>query len=155
MKYLLPLVIASTAISAQAREISFNACPPAVRETIESSLDGGVIDEIDEVQINGLTRYVVDIDGPGGRDVTLRIGPAGKLLLTSEDLKLSECPAAVRTAIKKLLKSGWRIDDIDREVSGKNTRYRIDIDRRNARDLEFVLSRGGKVLERTIERFDP
>ncbi|MES2923054.1 MAG: hypothetical protein V4819_15975 [Verrucomicrobiota bacterium] len=154
MKYLIPLVIASSTLAATAVEIRFKDCPPAVRSTISANLNGGVIDEIDRVQRNGLTRYIVDIDGPAGRDITFRLTPAGRVLFTTEDVKLSECPLAVRQAIQNLLQIGWRIDDIDREVNGQGIRFRVDFDRSNARDVEYLLTRDGKVLERQVEKSD-
>lgn len=154
MKYLIPLVIASSTLAATAVEIRLKDCPPGVRSTITAKLDGGVIDEINRVEKNGVTRYVVDIDGPLGRDITFRMTPAGRVIFTTEDVKLSDCPPAVRKSIQNLLQVGWRIDDIDREVNAQGIRFRVDFDRTNARDVEYLLSRDGKVLARKVEKFD-
>lgn len=151
MKYLIPLAIASTTLATQAVEVRLQDCPPGVRATIEAKLQGGKLDDIDRVQKNGTTRFIVDIDGPAHRDVTFHLTPAGKVVFTSEDLNLNQCPKAVRTSIQNLLKSGWKIDDIDRETTGGTLRFRVDIDRNNDRDLEFLISRSGKVLQRKVE----
>jgi uncharacterized membrane protein YkoI len=154
MNYLIPLAIVSNTFAAHAVEIRLQDCPPGVKATIEAELDGGRIDEIDRVQRNGTTRYIVDLDGPARRDITLHLTPAGKVVFSTEDVNLSQCPPAVRASIRKLLKSGWRIDDIDREVSGNTIRFRVDFDRTKDRDLEFLLARNGKVLDRKVENSD-
>lgn len=150
-KYLIPLAIASTTIAAQAVEVRLKDCPAPVRATIESKLQGGKLDDIDRVTRNGTTRYIVDIDGPARRDITFHLTPAGAVVFTSEDINLSQAPKAVRTAVANLLKSGWKVDDVDRETTAGSVRFRVDIDRRNQRDLEFLIGPKGKVLKRTVE----
>ena len=154
MKTLLLLTIASTTLAAQAREVHLKDCPPGVQITIAAKLGGGRLDDIERVNKNGAIRYVVDVDGPKGRDISYHITPAGQVIFSTEDLTLAECPPAVRSSVWKLLKKGWRIDDIDREVSGKSVRFRVDIDRPQERDYEFLLSNRGKVLERKLEKGD-
>ncbi|MES2659766.1 MAG: hypothetical protein V4689_14200 [Verrucomicrobiota bacterium] len=154
MKYLIPLAIATTTLAAQAVEVRLQDCPPGVRTTIEAKLQGGKLDDIDRVQRNGTTRFIVDIDGPARRDVTFHLTSAGRVVFTSEDLDLNQCPKAVRTSIQNLLKIGWKIDDIDRETTNGSIRFRVDIDRNNDRDLEFLLSRDGKVLQRKLDTSD-
>lgn len=154
MKTLLLLTIASTTLATQAKEVRLKDCPPGVQITIAAKLGGGHLDEIERVNKKGVTRYVVDVDGPLGRDITYHLTPAGHVVFSTEDVILTECPAAVRTSITKLLKKGWRIDDIDREVSGKSIRFRVDIDRPQERDYVFLLNNRGKVLERKLEKRD-
>lgn len=154
MKTLLLLTIASTTLAAQAKEVRLKDCPPGVQITIAAKLGGGRLDEIERVNRNGTTRYVVDIDGPKGRDITYHLTPVGQVIFSTEDVRLSECPPAVRTSINKLLKKGWRIDDIDRETTGKSVRFRVDIDRPHDRDYEFLLNHRGKVLDRKLEKDD-
>lgn len=154
MKTLLLLAIASTTLAAQAKEVRLKDCPPGVQITIAAKLGEGRLDEIERVNKNGTTRYVVEVDGPKGRDITYHLTPAGHVVFSREDLSLAECPPAVRNSIKKLLKKGWRIDDIDREISGKAIRFRVDIERPQERDYEFLLSHRGKVLERKLEKGD-
>ncbi|RYD41640.1 MAG: hypothetical protein EOP85_12370 [Verrucomicrobiaceae bacterium] len=154
MKYLIPLAIATTTIAAQAVEVRLQDCPAPVRATIESKIQGGKLDDIDKVTKNGTTRYIVDIDGPARRDVTFHLTPAGKVIFTSEDISLSQAPKAVRAAVAGLVKNGRKLDDIDRETTGGAIRFRVDIDRRNQADLEFLFSSKGKVLKRTVERID-
>jgi uncharacterized membrane protein YkoI len=154
MKALLLLTIASTTLATQAKEVRLKDCPPGVQITVAAKLGGGRLDEIERVKKNGVTRYVVDVDGPLGRDISYHLTPAGHVVFSTEDVTLAECPTAVRTAIRKLLNKGWKIDDIDREVSGKAVRFRVDIDRPQQRDYEFLLNNRGKVLERKLEKGD-
>jgi uncharacterized membrane protein YkoI len=154
MKTLLLLTIVSTTLATQAKEVRLKDCPPGVQITIAAKLGGGRLDEIDRVNRNGVTRYVVEVDGPKGRDITYHLTPAGHVVFSTEDVSLAECPAAVRNSIRKLLQKGWKLDDIDREISGKSIRYRVEIDRPKLRDYEFLLAKNGKVLERKLEKRD-
>ena len=149
-KFLFPALFIAVAATAPAREITLAECPPQVRAAINARLDGGFIDDIDVIRVDGKTRYVVDIDGPGARDLTLRINATGKVLLTSEDIRFSDCPAPVRRTVNNLLEAGWRVDDVDVETGGKDTRYRVEIDRRNDNDLEVLLDTSGKILKRKV-----
>lgn len=151
---MLPIVFAATALSLQAKEIRLKDCPAAVKKTISARLDGGKIDDIDRVLIKGKTRYLVDIDGPGRRDVTFRITPSGKVVRKAEDVVFNECPKAVRAAIDNLLEAGWQIDDIDRITQNKVVTFRVEIDSNNAPDLQVTISSSGKVTKKVVEKFD-
>ncbi len=152
-----PIVFTAITSFANARDVRLEDCPQGVRETIATKLDGGRIDDIESRIRNGKTRYVVEIDGPGRRDLTIHLNPSGRVISESEDFTLSQCPAKVRNAIVKLLtgNSGWSLDDIDRVTNSKGMRFQIDVDRRGQRDLEIVISSNGKVIKRNLERLDP
>lgn len=151
MKYMLPIVFAATALSLQAKEVRLKDCPAGVKKAINSNLDGGVLDEIDRVVISGKTRYIVDIDGPGTRDVTFRFTPGGKVALKVEDITYQQAPRAVRNAIDNLLVSGSRIDDIDRVTQGNTVKFRVDIDRNNQTDMEYTISSSGKIVKTQVD----
>lgn len=149
----IPLIIAATVVTTQARDIRLKDCPAAVQKTIKANLKGGVIDDIERKKINGSTRYVVDIDGPKGRDITFHIGPKGKVLLKSEDITYGQAPAAVRKTITRLAKEvGGKVDDVDRITQKNVVTFSVDIDRRNAPDYDYTISASGKVLKRVIDR---
>lgn len=151
-----PIIATALTLSAHARDIRFEDCPAGVRQSIEAKLEGGRIDDIESVILNGKTRYIVDIDGPGRRDLTLRLSPAGRILIESEDFTLKQCPTKVRNAIQQAvaMKAGWSIDDIDQVTNSKGVRFHVDIDRRGQRDLKLVISSNGNVIKREVERFD-
>ena len=151
---LIPLLAIALATTATAREIRLRDCPPGVRQTIEARLEGGKLDDIDRIVRDGKERYIVEIEGPGRRDLTLRLTPAGDVLRETEDLTFKQCPAAVRQAIHSLLKKGHSIDDIDRETTAGGVRYRVEIDRRHRRDVEYTISPEGEILRRKVERDD-
>lgn len=155
MKYIIPLVIAAASTATlQAKEIRFKDCPAAVKKAINARLAGGTIDDIDRVVIKGKTRFIVDIDGPGNRDVTYRLSVKGKEHLKTEDISFNAAPAVIRSAINGQLRPGWRIDDIDRVTQNKVTTFVVEIDRNNAPDLKLTFSASGKVLKTVVERYD-
>ncbi len=151
-----PIIATALTLTANARDIRFEDCPAGVRQSIEAKLEGGRIDDIESVILNGNTRYIVDIEGPGRRDLTLRLSPSGRILIESEDLTLKQCPTKVRKAIEQAvaMKAGWSIDDIDQVTNSKGVRFHVDIDRRGQRDLKLVISSNGSVIKRQVERFD-
>lgn len=156
MKYLIPFfVLGATTLAARAdRDIRLKDCPAAVREAIHANLKGGRIDDIEYRRISGKVRYEVDIDGPRNADRTLRFTAAGSLQFESEDIRLSQVPAAVRSAITAAIKTNWRIDDVDRETTSAGTRYRISVDRPGKQDLEVLFTASGGLVERRVERND-
>lgn len=151
-----PILLAAVTTTSNARDIRLEDCPTGVRKTIQAKLEGGRIDDIERKVLNGKTRYVVDIDGPGRRDLTIRMSPSGRVLSESEDLTLNQCPVKVRNTIRDLVmnNTGWSVDDIDRVTDSSGVSFQVDIDRRGQRDLDFVISDKGKVIKRQVERAD-
>lgn len=136
---------------AQAREIRYSNCPAEVKATVEKNLDGGRVDnEVEFRKVNGASRYIVEIEGPGRVDRTLLIGPKGKLEGEAIDIRFRDRPVEVRNAVRGLMKSGWRVDDVDRVVEGGVIRFHVEIDRPSARDLQFTLTPTGEVVKREI-----
>jgi hypothetical protein len=154
MKIIIPLLFVLAAGTAGAREIQIEDCPAPVRETLLTTAAGGVIDDIERIVRKGETIYVAEIDGPGARDAKFRISTSGEVLFQSEDVELRNCPKAVRKAIRKQLRLGWTVDDIDRQERGGDVRFRVEIDRIHNRDLIFVISERGKVLKHKPERYE-
>jgi hypothetical protein len=158
MKFIIyPIILAAIATSANAREIRLEDCPVGVQRSIEAKLEGGRVDDIESVIRNGKIRYVVDIEGPVRRDLTVHMSPSGRVIFESEDLTFRQCPVEVQKTISRLLKMkvSWSLDDIDQVTNSKGTRFHVDIDRRGRLDLDLVISSDGVVLSRKVERFDP
>ncbi len=153
---LYPIIIAAVTTTASARDVRLADCPDGVQKSIESKLNGGRIDDLESEIRNGKTRFVVDIKGPGRRDLTIQLSPSGRVISESEDLTLKQLPAKVRKAIRNVvaMKAGWSVDDIDQVTNSKGVSFHIDIDRRGQRDLELVISSSGRVIKRNLERSD-
>lgn len=151
MKTPTTLVIAAltaSAITVWADDLKLENCPPAVQETIRANARDGKVDDVDTVTIEGKTLYVAEVNLANGKDLDVHVGSDGKLIKTTEDIQLSETPAAVQEAVKKLEAEGGRLDDIDKNVANGKITYEVDIDRSNAPDLDIVLDESGSVISR-------
>lgn len=131
---------------AQAEEISLTACPPAVQETIRSHQQGGTLDEVKLISIEGRSLYVAEVELSGDRDLRIHVGSDGSLIKTREEITLKEAPTAVQEAVRKLTPAGSRLDDVYREVAAEKTTFRIELDRPQARDLNLHLAEDGSLL---------
>ena len=143
---ILLLAVALPALPAVAGKIPLASCPPAVRETIRENSQGGKIDKIKRIRIEGRTLYVAEVDLPNDRELKIYIAGDGGLIKTRQEIALADAPAPVRDAARKLAAAGGRLDDVDREVADGKTSYRIEIDRRHRPDLKIVVAEDGAIL---------
>lgn len=134
------------AAPAAAVEVALQDCPQAVQDAINANRKGGRIDEIDFLAARGV--YDVDIHLGPGRDLDLVISSAGRLLKSVEDISLGKAPRAVKNSIRRLMRDGGRIDDLDLETTGGRVTYRVEIDFPDGPDLNATLSKKGLVLKR-------
>lgn len=153
-KTLIVLAFVGTALSLHAEEIKLEAAPAVVQETIRANARDGKIEEIDFLAIEDRTLYVAEINLAGGKDLKVHVSGDGKLVKTSEDAVLTDAPAAVQEAAKKLVPEGGKIEDVDKEVAAGKTTYEVDIERPNAGDLKVVLAEDGSVVKQTEEAKD-
>lgn len=137
--------------SAAAADIALAACPAPVQATIRNSDQGGRLDDIKSVTVNGRTLYVVEFDLAGNRDLKLHITSDGTIVKSREELTMAQLPAAVRLAAEKMVPAGGKVDDIDKEVADGRTTYLVEIDRPNTNDLKIVFSEDGSVISQRGE----
>ena len=117
--------------NATAKDLPIASCPAPVQETIRAQTGSGKLDDIKLITAGGAQEYVVDIDVPGDRDRKLHISPAGALLKVRENIPLTEAPAAVQEAAKKLVPTGGRVDDVRKTTAGTDISFEVEIDRPN------------------------
>lgn len=153
MKTMVPLLLAALAAPLAARPVQLADCPEPVRATIESKRQGGAIDEIDAHAIEGRTLYVAEIELAGDRDLTLHISPDGTLLSVREETGLEAVPEAARRLVQEKA-AGAEIDEIEKETTGKTVVWRVEIDRKDARDLVLKFDGEGKLLGEVEEADD-
>lgn len=134
-----------------AEEIDLSMCPVAVKKTIESNSAGGVIDDIDRIAIDGKEIYIAEINLPQDREMKIYIAGDGELLKTVEDLKLSEVPEPVRSAVLGLEGS---FDDVDKVTAGGKITYQVEMDRTGKPDLEVTIAEDGKIIRQAEEAND-
>lgn len=146
------LALASTAFSAQAKSVKLEEVPAAVQETIKANVRSATIEGIDVITVDGRTLYVSEVDLPGDKDLDIHVGAEGQLIKTKEDIAITEAPAAVQDAVKKLETEGGKLEDIDKEVASGKSTYHVDIDRDKAADLDVVLAEDGSVISRQEEQ---
>lgn len=153
---LIPAVMVLTAFTPalHAKDIALAQCPAAVQEAVQKSLNGGMLDEVDLVKVNGLTMYVADIKFPNSKqDRKVYLNESGGLLKTSDDVALTDVPAAVRDAAQKLAGATGKVDDVDKETADAKVTFRVEIDRpdKEGGDLKVVFQEEGTVLSQTAD----
>lgn len=141
---LLPLLAASTL----AGEIRLTDCPPAVRSAIEKNSRGGVIDEIESYTVEDRRLFIADIELAGDRDLKLHVSADGVLLKTTEEITMTEMPAAVKSTAETRA-AGEQIDDVKMITEKKIVIYLVEIDRKAAADIKLEISVDGKILRET------
>ena len=122
-------------------ELPFDRCPAAVQATFRSEAFGEKVDSVGRDMKYGVTIYqtVVDRNGKAYEIVVAEDGTLVEkvLVINDEEIKLSDCPAAVRTALHEHARGG-EIGDITRytgigqhtfeaEVKMKGKVYLIEI----------------------------
>ena len=106
-------------------ELPFDRCPAAVQATFRSEAFGEKVDAIGRDMKYGVTIYqtVVDHKGKSYEIVVAEDGTLVEkvLVIDDEEVKLSDCPAAVRTALHEHAKGG-EIGDVTRSTGiGQHT----------------------------------
>lgn len=153
---LIPAVIAFTAFTPtlHAKDIALAQCPAPVQEAVQNGLNGGTLDEMDLVKVNGLTMYVAEIKFPNSkRDRKLYLNESGAVLKTRDEVALADVPAAVRDAAQKQAGTTGKVDDVDKETADGKVTYRVEIDRpeKDGGDLKLVFEDDGTVVSRTAD----
>ena len=146
------IALAASTLAAHAKSVTLAEVPPAVQETIKANVRGATIEEIDVLTVDGRTLYVSEVDLPGDRDLDVHVSAEGQLIKTKEDIVITEAPAAVQDAVKKLEAEGGKLDDIDKEVAAGKATYHVDINRDKVADLDVVLAEDGSVISRQEEQ---
>jgi uncharacterized membrane protein YkoI len=148
---LLGTVFLGAAQAADPNEVALASCPAPVQAAIESHKQGGKLDEIKLINVEGRQLYVVDLDLAGKRDLKLHVTADGAVVKTREDVSLAQAPVAVKTAAEKLVPTGGHIEDVEKEVANGKTTYVVEIDVKNGTDIKAVFAEDGSVLSQRAD----
>ena len=146
-------LVLAVAGHAAAGEISLEACPAAVRETVRRHERQGRVDEVKSYDIQGNALYVVEIDLPTKRELKLHISSDGTLVKMSEEIPLAELPEGVRAVVEQK-SAGGTLDDVEKVTEGKVVSYRVEIERRQLPDVDLLLDAAGAILSEKEEADD-
>jgi uncharacterized membrane protein YkoI len=122
------------------------ACPESVRKTIIAEARGGVVDELEMVQVEGKTIYIAEVELPG--DLKIYVDENGSLIKVREEIKASEMPERVRQVVD--VENG-RIDDVEKQTSNGKVVYFVEIDKPGGVEVNLRISPDGKVMSRREE----
>ena len=129
-----------------AEELTLDECPEAVKTVIVDHVKDGRLDEIERFNIEGKTIYIAEVDMAQDRDLKVYVSGSAELLKTVREVRLSEVPEPVRSAVLELEGSP---DDLEQVNSEGITTYNVEMERTGEPDLEVVLSAKGAVIRQT------
>ncbi|WP_051946123.1 hypothetical protein [Verrucomicrobium sp. BvORR106] len=132
-----------------AKDITLAECPASVQQAINQNLAGGTLDEVDLVSIQGQSLYVAEVKLPTAqRERKLYLNASGTVIKVRDDIALSDAPAAVQDAAKKLASTTGRVDDVEKETAGDKVTYRVEIDRqdKDGGDIKAVFNADGSII---------
>jgi hypothetical protein len=152
----LSLVVASwqfTKARGDEEEIKFSDCPAVVQKTIRDEAKGGKIDEtVSKEMEEGKTTYWASVV-IGGRDYAIGVTEDGTLTdkileIGDEEVKYSDCPAAVRKTFREESKDA-KINDVNKERKLGVTIYSAGV---TINDKEYVIkvAEDGTLTEKVL-----
>jgi hypothetical protein len=135
--------------STDRRDMPLKNCPAPVQATINANARGGVVEEVDAISIDGREIYIADVDLPGDLDLKIYVAGDGALVKIREDVPLADTPISITQAVAKL---GGTIDEVDKETRDKTVTWHLEIDRKEAPDLDVVVSAEGSIVSKTEDK---
>lgn len=149
----LTVLIATTAFAAadDGSEVNLTDCPAPVRTTIEAHARDGRIDEIEHHAIGDQALYIAEVDLPKDLDLKIHVRGNGILVKTIEDISHADAPGFLNELATK--RQG-RLEDIEKEISGDETTWHVEIDRAGQPDLNLVVDAQGNLLRESEDKDD-
>ncbi len=123
-------------------DVPESSVPASVRDALKAAYAGVSNVEWDYKQAINVYEadFVVD-----GRDVEVKLSPAGQIIQVKEDVTIASLPEVVATAALKQLPQG-RITDAEKRTVGNVVTYKVEVEQ-GEKDVDVVLSADGKVLK--------
>jgi len=123
-------------------------CPAPVRDIVLDHLQSGRIVTIQEVRRQRRALYLVEIDLPGARVRKLQVTADGSVFAIADEIRVSDLPRPVQSALDSFLTSGARFDTAERVSASGEREYHVELDLGDEVDLHLFLDEGGEVLRR-------
>jgi uncharacterized membrane protein YkoI len=125
-------------------ELPLSGVPGPVQKAVRNHIGKrGKLEELSRVHDDGDVYYEAEIT-LDGRDITLTIGPRGRVLSEEEEVNLNDVSAAAQKTINSNL-TGARLASITKVTEGREITYEIEATKNN-RDLNFAVAGNGEFL---------
>jgi uncharacterized membrane protein YkoI len=125
-------------------ELPLSGAPGPVQKAIRTHLGkNGKLEDLSRVHDEGDLYFEAEIT-LGTREITLTIGPRGRVLSEEEEVTLKDVPAAVQKTINSNL-TGARISSITKVTEGREITFEVEATK-NGKDLNFAVAGNGEFL---------
>ena len=115
-----------------------------MQKTIRTHLGkNGKLEELSRVHDDGDIYFEAEIT-LGAREITLTIGPRGRVLSEEEEVNFKEVPASVQKTINSNL-GGARISSITKVTEGPEITFEVEATK-NGKDVNFAVAGNGEFL---------
>lgn len=147
--------LAEMTLAVEQEKVPLDRCPDAVRATFQSEAFGEKINVVDTDVKYGVTIYQTVVDHMG-RSYEIAVAEDGTLVekvlvIDDEDIKLSDCPAAVRTALHEQAKGG-EVGDVTRSTGIGPHTFEAEVKIRNKVYL-IEVAESGFLIAKSLEAF--
>lgn len=153
MRCKLPLSLLSISVltllsplASQAKELTLAQCPPVVQSAIQSSGQGGTLEEIKLVERDGSTLYVAELGLGEKRDLKIHIAADGTIVKSRQEIDFKNAPAPVRRTVLGLMPAGSVVRDCDMETAAGATTYTVEFTISSTRERKLTMQSDGQVL---------
>ncbi len=134
-------------------EIPFDRCPAAVQATLKTEAFGEKVDMVGRDMKYGVTIYQTVV-GHKGKSYEIMVAEDGTLVekdlvIDDEEIKLSDCPAAVRTALHEHA-NGGEIGDITRSTGISQHTFEAEV-KMKAKVYLIEVTESGHLISKSLE----
>jgi uncharacterized membrane protein YkoI len=139
----LGLGLTLAAVAAE-KTIALKDAPPAVQKTVADQLQGGKLKGLSVETEDGKTEYEAELTIEG-REKTLVMDPAGKVLETEAVVELKGLPDAVRAGLAREAGKG-SITKVEEVTKAGVTSYEAQVKEAGKKDREVAVGIDGKLV---------
>ncbi len=135
---ILLITVASVSLVSCGQDIPASKVPSVVQNTVQSKFANAV--DIEWEKKSNFYEAEFDIDKI---DYKAHVDASGKLMGCKIDMKVSELPAVITTAISNE-HTGYEIDDADKLEKDGTIYYQVELDAKGKKDKQLVYTTDGK-----------
>lgn len=138
---ILLMTVISVSLVSCGQDIPASKVPSVVQNTVQAKFVNAV--KIEWEKKNNFYEAEFDIDKT---DYKVHVDASGKLLICKTDMKVSELPAAITSAISSE-HGGYEIDDADKLDKDGTIYYQVELDAKGKKDKRLVYTADGKLAQ--------